>query len=280
MSVPSVIDAHHHLWRYSPEDYGWISPEMQVLRRDFLPTDLASAMQAAGVAGSVAVQARQSVEETVWLLELAAANPTMLGVVGWAPLTSPDLPRVLRSFAGKEKLKALRHVIQDEPDDNYILRADFNAGIAQLSDAGLAYDILIHARHLPQATEFVSGHPGQTFILDHCAKPDIRDGKLDPWRENLHRLAEHPNVSCKLSGLVTEADWAAWTEEQITPVLDEAFNAFGAERLLAGSDWPVCLLASSYTRWWQTLFGWASKLAPEQQALVLGENARRVYRLG
>ena len=266
-----VIDAHHHLWRYTPGEYGWISPEMQVLRRNFLPADLIPAMQEAGTFGE---------DGTIQgLLELAAATPTMLGVVGWAPLTSPDLPQVLRGFAGKEKLKGLRHVIQDEPDDNYILRADFNVGVAQLADAGLAYDILIHARHLPQASEFVSRHPRQSFILDHCAKPDVRAGRLDPWRDNLDRLAEHPNVCCKLSGLVTEADWAAWTEEEITPVLDHALGAFGAERLMAGSDWPVCLLASSYKRWWQTLFGWAGSLAPEQQALVLGGNARRVYRL-
>ena len=207
----------------------------------------------AGVDGSVVVQARQSVEETRWLLEVAAEDEAIRGVVGWLPLASAELPALLREFAGGGKLKGVRHVVQDEPDDDFILRDDFNRGVAALLDTGLVYDILIYERHLPQAAGFVERHPKQVCVLDHLAKPRIKERILEPWRENLSRLAEHDNVFCKLSGLVTEADWGAWTLDGLRPYLDAALEAFGAERLMAGSDWPVCLLASGYGQWWGAL---------------------------
>lgn len=274
-----MIDAHHHLWRFTPEEYGWISQDMRPLRRDFLPPDLGSVLGVSGIVGAVVMQARQTVEETEWLLDLADGSIEMLGVVGWAPLATDELLPALARWRNRPKLKGVRHVIQDEPDDRFILSPAFNRGIAQLLDTGLVYDILIHARHLPQTVEFVQQHPQQVFVLDHMAKPPVRKQQLEPWREGLLRLAEQRNVFCKISGLVTEADWYDWSPRQLQPYLDTALEAFGAERLLAGSDWPVCLLASSHTRWWGLLEHWTSTLRPEQREQVLGENARRVYQL-
>jgi L-fuconolactonase len=278
--MTETIDAHHHLWRYSAEDYGWISPEMEVLRQDFVAHDLDRELQEADVDGSVVVQARQSVEETRWLLELAAEDEAIRGVVGWLPLVSAELPAMLREFADCGKLKGVRHVVQDEADDDFILREDFNRGFAALLDTGLVYDILIHERHLPQAAKFVERHPEQVFVLDHLAKPRIKERVLEPWRENLMRLAEHDNVFCKLSGLVTEADWDAWSLDDLRSYMDAALEAFGAERLMAGSDWPVCLLASGYGRWWGALREWAADMGEGDREQIFGLTAKRVYRLG
>jgi len=278
--MAETIDAHHHLWRYSTEDYGWISPEMDVLRRDFVARDLDRELHDAGVDGSVVVQARQSVEETRWLLKVAGEDEAIRGVVGWLPLVSTELPMMLRAFADCGKLKGIRHVVQDEPDNDFILRDDFNRGVATLLETGLVYDILIHERHLPQAAKFVERHPKQVFVLDHVAKPRIKDRLLEPWRENLMRLAEHDNVFCKLSGLVTEADWSAWTLDDLRPYLDVALEAFSGERLMAGSDWPVCLLASGYGRWWDALRQWAVRLDEGEREQIFGATAKRVYRLG
>ncbi len=274
-----TVDAHHHLWRYSEEEYGWISEEMSVLRRDFLPVDLGQAMRSAGVDGAVAVQARQSVAETDWLLQLAEQDERMLGVVGWLPLQDDGFAELLERYRGHGKLKGLRHVVQDEPDD-FILGAAFNRGVRAMRGTGLVYDILIHERHLPQAARFVGMHPEQVFVLDHLAKPRIREGELEPWRANLKRLAAAGYVSCKLSGMVTEADWERWTLEDLRPYLDAALEAFGAERLMAGSDWPVCLLASEYERWWEALRTWAAPLGEAERAAIFGGTAKRVYRLG
>lgn len=277
--MAETIDAHHHLWRYTSEAYGWISPQMEVLRRDFVAHDLDRELRAAGVNGSVVVQARQSVEETRWLLDVAAEDEAIRGVVGWLPLVSAELPAMLREFADRDKLKGVRHVVQDEPDDDFILREDFNRGVAALLDTGLVYDILVHERHLPQATRFVERHPQQMFVLDHLAKPRIRERVLEPWRENLMRLAEHKNVFCKLSGLVTEADWSAWTLDDLRPYMDAALEAFGAERLIAGSDWPVCLLASGYGRWWEALREWAAGIDEGEREQIFGLTAKRIYQL-
>lgn len=273
------IDAHHHLWRYSHEEYGWIASGMNVLRRDFLPEDLDDELRAAGIDGSIAVQARQSVEETRWLLELAEQRETIRGVVGWLPLTSPDVGPLLKEFGTHRKLKGVRHVLQDEPDDRFMLREDFNAGVESLLEAGLVYDILIHERQLPEAIELVKRHPGQIFVLDHLAKPLIRERTLEPWRTNLKRLADSGDVFCKLSGLVTEADWATWTLDDLRPYMDAAMEAFGAERLMAGSDWPVCLLASGYARWWSAIEEWMRDMSSGAQEQIMGVTAQRVYRL-
>ena len=274
-----VIDAHHHLWDYSPQEYGWISEKMSVLRRDFTPADLRREIAAAGVDGVVSVQARQTVEETDWLLELAAANDFIRGVVGWVPLVSPDVARDLERFASHPKLKAVRHVLQDEPDDDYALRDDFNRGVGELRQFNLRYDILIFERHLPQAILCVDRHPNQVFVLDHVAKPRIKDGVIDPWRQNMRELARRENVYCKISGMTTEADWQQWTPGQLRPYFDVVLDAFGPNRLMFGSDWPVCLVASDYRRWFRTARDFAAGLTETERACLFGGTATEAYGL-
>jgi L-fuconolactonase len=273
------IDAHQHFWRYDPIEYGWISESMPAIRRDFLPQDLAPLIRDAGIDGVIAVQARQSLEETRWLLELARESDFIRAVVGWAPLQAMDAARQLEAWADEPKLKGIRHIVQDEPDANFILRDDFNRGVAALADFGLAYDILIYERHLPQAVAFVDRHPEQVFVLDHLAKPRAKENELEPWRANIRRLAQRPNVYCKLSGLVTEADWQNWTDSQLEPYVEIALEAFGPRRLMFGSDWPVCLLAASYRRWYDLVAAFCDRLTPSEQARILGETAAEAYRL-
>ena len=273
------IDAHHHFWHYDPAEYGWIGDEMAAIRRDFLPADLKREIDAAGVDGVVSVQARQTVEETEWLLGMAGQNPFIRGVVGWVPLVSPQAGGELERFAADANLKALRHVLHDEPDDNYMLRDDFNAGVALLKDFNLAYDILIFERHLPQTIEFVDGHPEQVFIVDHIAKPRISRNEVSPWRENIQELAKRRNVYCKISGLVTEADWKAWTAKQLKVYVDVVLSAFGPERTMFGSDWPVCLVACKYARWHGIVSGFVSSLSRDEQERILGGTAIEAYNL-
>lgn len=273
------IDAHHHLWRYSSDEYGWIGDSMQALQRDFLPADLKAEMQAAEIDEAVAVQARQTIEETQWLLHLAEKNLFLAGVIGWAPIANPDFPRILESLCANPKLKGLRHVLQEEPDDRFALRPDFDRGLRLLKPAGLVYDILIYAHQLPAAVELVDRHPNQPFVLDHLAKPKIAARELSPWREHLRELAKRPNVMCKLSGMATEADWQLWSGNDLDPYLNTALECFGPQRLLAGSDWPVCTVATSYARWWQTLRAWLSTLSANEQESILAGNAARIYRL-
>lgn len=273
-----VIDAHHHFWHYDPVAYDWIDDRMQAIRRDFLPGDLQAAMAGAGVDGVVSVQARQTLAETEWLLQLADAHPFIRGVVGWVDLRSPALERELARLAPRSKLKAVRHVVQAEPDD-FLLRPDFNRGIGCLRRFGLAYDLLVFARHLPQVIRFVDAHPDQVFVLDHLAKPPIRSGELAAWRRDLHELARRPQVYCKLSGLVTEADYATWTEAQLRPCFDTALAAFGPRRLMFGSDWPVCLVACDYARWRHMVASWLDELTESERRRILGGTAVEAYRL-
>jgi L-fuconolactonase len=273
------IDSHHHLWKYSAEEYGWIDDAMDVLKRDFLPHDLIATMREAGIDGTVAVQARQTVEETRWLLDLADGCNAIRGVVGWAPIAESDLESVLEELRSHKKLCGLRHVLQAEPDESYMLRPEFDAGIRMLRQYGLVYDILIYERQLPQATELVSRHPEQVFVLDHIAKPLIRDGVVKPWAERIREMAKRENVWCKVSGLVTEADWAAWTPELLKPYLDAVVEAFGPQRLMAGSDWPVCLVASGYGRWFEVLNEYFAGFSAAEREAIFGETAVQVYKL-
>jgi L-fuconolactonase len=273
------IDAHHHYWHYTPEEYGWIDDSMQRIRRDFLPADLAATIAPVGFEGVVTVQARQTLEETEWLLSLAAGHDFMRGVVGWVPLVDPQIRSHLERYAANPKLKAVRHVVQGEPDDQFILRADFNAGIATLRDFGLIYDILIFERHLPQTIQFVDCHPQQVFVLDHIAKPRIKENLLEPWRTNLRTVAQRENVYCKFSGLVTEADFTTWTPEQLRPYWETVLDAFGPDRLMFGSDWPVCLVASEYAQWFATVSDFACELSLTERDRFFGETATEAYRL-
>lgn len=274
-----VIDSHQHFWHYTPAEYDWISAEMAVIRRDFLPEHLLAEMRAAGVDGAVSVQARQTLAETEWLLDLARRYEPLRGVVGWVPLCDPQVEAVLERLTVTPALRGVRHVVQGEPDDEFLLRPDFNRGIATLRRFDLAYDILILERHLPATLRFVDRHPEQRFVVDHIAKPRIRAGQLEPWASRLRDLARRPHVCCKLSGVVTEADPHAWTVAQIQPYLDTVLAAFGSERVLFGSDWPVCLVGCSYGRWSQIVRHAIGEFSAAEQAAVLGGNACRAYRL-
>jgi L-fuconolactonase len=273
------IDAHHHFWKYNPDEYGWIGESMSVIRRDFLPEDFRKIIGEAGIQGTVAVQARQTLEETSWLLELAGRHEFMRGVVGWVPLVDRSVGRHLEQFAQHPKFKGVRHVLHDEADDFYILREDFNRGIGKLKSFGLVYDILVFERHLPQTIRFVDRHPDQVFVIDHIAKPRIRERVLSPWRENITELARRANVYCKVSGMVTEADWRQWTEGDLQPYFDTVLSAFGPKRVIFGSDWPVILLASPYKRWVDVVLRTIAGLSPSERDFILGGTAVEAYRL-
>ncbi len=273
------IDAHQHFWMYDEREYGWIDDFMASLRRDFLPGDLKPELERSGFQGCVAVQARQTMEETRWLLELAERDAFILGVVGWVDLRSPQLRKGLEALAGNSKLVGVRHIVQSEPDDRFLLQADFLRGIAMLEVFGLSYDILIYPRHLPVAAEFVKRFPEQRFVLDHMAKPAIRSGELEPWARGIRELAKSANVYCKISGMVTEADWKNWKPEQLRPYLDVAFESFGSERLMIGSDWPVCTVAASYSRVMGVVKEYLEQYSSEGREGILGGNAQRFWKL-
>lgn len=277
--MPDKIDVHHHFWKYDPVEYDWITDDMKVIRRSFLPADLDTEIKRSGIDGVISVQARQTVGETKWLLDLAQQHEFIRGVVGWVPLTDPKVHTVLDQFTGNKRLKAVRHVIQGEPDEHYILRDDFNAGIRVLQHYGLAYDVLVFERHLPQTIQFVDRHPNQVFIVDHLAKPRVRDGAISPWRENIRELAKRSHVYCKISGLVTEADYQKWTEDALKPYIESVLEAFGPQRVMFGSDWPVCLVACQYAQWVEIVKRAIDSLSPDEQARVMGGTAIEAYRL-
>jgi len=273
------IDAHQHFWMYNQHEYGWIDDSMESLRRNFLPNDLKPELDHNGIQGCVTVQARQTLEETRWLLDLAEHSKFILGVVGWVDLQSAEVNSQLKAFARNPKLVGVRHIVQSEPDDRFLLRPEFLRGIAALEEFDLAYDILIYPKHLRVAAEFAHKFPRQRFVLDHLAKPPIKDRQIDSWESGIGELAALPNVYCKLSGLVTEADWHHWKPEDLTPYLDVAFEAFGAERLMFGSDWPVCLAAAPYSRVFSTVKNYLARQAVNVRDAVLGGNAQRFWKL-
>ncbi len=252
---------------------------MAVLRRDFLPADLERVLAGAEIDGAVAVQARQTLEETDWLLSLADGSALLRGVVGWAPIASEKFPEQLERLKSTKKLKGLRHVIQGEPDDDYINRPDFNRGIGMLAGSSLVYDILIFEKHLAATIQFVDRHPNQVFVLDHAAKPRIREKLIEPWKQNISELARRPNVYCKMSGLVTEADWSSWSEADLRPYVDVVLDAFTPSRLMFGSDWPVCLVATAYQRWFESCSRLIGQLSTTEKNRIVGTTAIEVYHL-
>jgi len=276
--TPERIDAHHHLWHYRASEFGWIGEEMATLRRDFLVDDLRRAAQLAGISGTVVVQARESLDETRWLLECARSSPIVCGVVGWAPLSSEKLPEILGGVDHADKLVGFREIVQGKPN-GYLDQPDFNRGIRELTALGLTYDILIYEHQLVEAARFVDRHPRQRFVLDHAAKPKIAIQEVEPWRRHCHELAQRPNVACKLSGLVTEAHWKHWTRETLEPYIDVCVEAFGPQRLLAGSDWPVCLLACGYSQWWKLLEDYFAGFSDDEVRMIFGGNAKSFYQL-
>lgn len=271
------IDSHQHFWRYSPTEHTWMSDAMSAIRRDFLPEDLRPLLAGLHFDGCIAVQARQSLEETRWLLELAVTFPFIKGVVGWVDLRSPELPAQLEQFASHPKFVGVRHVVQDEPDDAFMLRPEFRRGIAQLRQFNLTYDLLLFPRHIPVAVRLVEEFPDQPFVLDHIAKPLIAQGVISAWRQDMQRLARFPNVHCKLSGMVTEAKWQQWQPADFRPYLDTVVEAFGPGRLMIGSDWPVCILSSEYAATMQLTLDYLQQFSGEDQASILGDNCARVY---
>jgi L-fuconolactonase len=274
------IDSHHHFWQYSPEQYPWISEPMKLLRRDFLPSHLLTETQSTHVNGVISVQARQSVEETSWLLALANSQDWILGVVGWLPLSSPSVRETMAIFRHEAKLCGLRHVVQDEHDDGFLARTEFNEGIQAMKEFGWTYDLLIYARQLPFAIPFVDRHPDQVFVLDHIAKPTIQSDVYDAaWDHDLRQLAKRPNVYCKFSGVATEVRNEGWSLAQLQRYWDTAIEAFGSERLMFGTDWPVCLLKASYAEWVAAVSELASKLSETEQVKFWSQNAIRAYQL-
>jgi L-fuconolactonase len=273
------IDSHQHFWRYDPARHGWIDESMGVLKRDFLPEQLASELDGNGMDASIAVQADQSEQETLFLLNLAKRSRRIAGVVGWVDLVSPRLDDRLKFFSQFEKLRGVRHVAQSEPDDRFLVRSDFTRGISRLQEFGFTYDILIYPKHLPAAIELVAKFPQQRFVLDHLAKPEIKTKNIAAWATLMGSMGRNPNVYCKLSGLVTEADWRRWTPADFDPYLDVVFDAFGEDRLMFGSDWPVCLLAASYKQVKDIIANYVERKAPKAKEKIFGANAVRFYDL-
>jgi len=274
------IDSHQHYWHFNTADYGWMGENMSVIKRDFLPTDLLPELKSIDFDGSVVVQARQSLEETNWLLQLADEHPHIKGVVGWLDLQSEQAEEQIAAFAKHPKAVGVRHVIHDEEDIDFMLRPAFIRGVQLLEKYDLAYDILIFPTHLANTIEFVKQFSDkQTFVIDHIAKPLIKDGVVSPWKEDIAALAKFPNVYCKVSGMVTEADWNTWKPENIRPYLDVIMEAFGPERILIGSDWPVCLVAGKYSEVMQVVIDYISTFTEKEKALMLGENAVKAYKI-
>jgi L-fuconolactonase len=273
-----IVDSHQHFWRFDPIRDAWITDAMAVLRRDYLPEDLAPELARNSVDATVAVQGDQSEEETRFLLDLASRHDSIAGVVGWVDLRAADVPRRLEYFSQFEKLSGFRHIVQAEADD-FLQREDFQRGVARLGEFGFTYDILIYERQLAAAVEFAGRFPDQPFVIDHIAKPDHTANTIDRWERHMRSLAQHPHMMCKLSGLITEADWKRWSAAQFAPYLEIAFDAFGPDRLMFGSDWPVCLLAGSYTQVRTLVADFLRARPADVLAGVFGENAARFYNL-
>jgi len=272
------IDAHQHFWKFDPVRDSWIDHTMQKIQKDFLPEDLLWLLTENNFEGCVAVQASQSEEETKFLVELAKNNDFIKGVVGWADLCSKNIAERLGYFSIQEKIKGFRHVVQGEPDD-FMLRKDFRNGIAALKQYNYTYDILIFHRQLPATINLIQTFPDQAFVIDHIAKPDIKSGDILSWKKGIEEIAKHENVLCKISGMVTEADWNLWKADDLKPYLDVVFDNFSIDKLMFGSDWPVCNVAADYTTVVKTLENYISHFSIEDQNKIWYQNAKLFYKL-
>jgi L-fuconolactonase len=271
-----TIDTHQHFWRYDAQQYGWIKPGMDVLMQDYLPVDLQPLLHATGVEGTILVQARPSLAETEWLLALAAETPFVKGVVGWADLRDPALFDQLEKLTVGSKLAGIRYSLASLPAD-FMLSPEFMGGLDVLHNFGLVFDLHIRPQHLQAAFQVARRFPSQRFVVDHLATPPIKQGALEPWAAGMRQLAQAHNVFCKLSGMVTEADWTAWQAADMQPYLDVVFEAFGPSRLMFGSDWPVCTLAAPYERVLAVVSDYILRCSRSEQKLIMSENARQVY---
>lgn len=272
------IDTHQHFWKYDPKIHPWIQPRSEVAR-DFTPEDLRPVLAKAGVAATLVVESWSSTQETDRLLRIAKDHSWVVGVVGWLPLVEATISELVARYAANPKMRGVRHAVVAEPDPKFLQRPDFNRGVRALTGAGLSYDLLVVPRNLPAALPFVDAHPNQRFVLDHLAKPLVRDGQLEPWRKHFTELAKRPNVYCKLSGLVNEANHTSWTPKQLQPYLEVALEAFTPHRLMFGSDWPMCLMASSYQRWTETLANALRALSASERSRIWAGTAREAYQL-
>ena len=273
------IDSHHHFWKYDPHTYSWMDEKMEVLKIDYQPADLKKEIAEAGIDGVVSVQADQSLRETDDLLEHARTNDFILGVVGWFPLADTNVRDLFDKYSNNQLLKGVRHVVQDEPDDNFILDDQFNRGVSLLKDYNWVYDILIYERQLGPSIQFVDRHPEQIFVLDHIAKPRIGDSAMEPWKAQMYEISKRENVSCKLSGIATEAKWNEWKKEDLIPYMEIALDAFGPSRVMFGSDWPVAKLAVEYGPWVEICRDFISNLSDNEKSLIEGRVALEVYGL-
>ena len=271
------IDSHQHFWRYDAARDAWITDSMAILKRDFVPEHLAAELTVNGIDASIAVQADQSENETTFLLGLAENHKRIVGVVGWVDFLSPRVAERLEYFSHFSKLRGLRHIAQSERDDRFLAREQFVKGVAQLRAFGFTYDILIYPKQLPAAIDLVTHLPDQRFVVDHLAKPEIKSGKTSPWAAQMKEIAQNKNVFCKISGLVTEADWKRWKADDFKPYLDVAFSAFGVDRLMFGSDWPVCLLAATYRQVKQLIENYVKHFSQSDQDKIFGGNAAHFY---
>jgi len=273
------IDAHQHFWQHDAERYGWISEEMRRIRRDFMPEDLQPILTANGMDGAVLVQVHQEEAENDFFLSLAAQNDFIKGIVGWVDFQADDIAERLDYWSSFPKLKGFRHIVQAEADEDFLLRKNFRRGIEALSKTRFAYDILVFHRQLPAVVKFVQGYPNQRFVLDHLGKPDIKNGLLEPWATHIRVLGKFENVCCKISGMVTEADWQNWSPEDFKPYLDTVTEAFGTKRLMFGSDWPVCLVAGEYEEVKSLAANYFTSFSETEKAAIFGGNAARFYQI-
>ena len=273
------IDSHHHFWKYDPHTYSWMNEKMEVLKVDYQPIDLRKEIEEAGIDGVVSVQADQSLRETDDLLEHAKTNDFILGVVGWFPLADSNVKDLFDKYSNNQLLKGIRHVIQDEPDDNFILDDQFNRGVSLIKDYNWVYDILIYERQLGPSIQFVDRHPEQIFVLDHIAKPRIGESVIEPWKAQMYEMSKRENVSCKLSGIATEAKWNEWKKEDLIPYMEIALDAFGPGRVMFGSDWPVAKLAVEYGPWVEICRDFISSLSDNEKSLIEGRVALEIYGL-
>ncbi|MDG2014240.1 MAG: amidohydrolase family protein [Pirellulaceae bacterium] len=277
-----IIDSHQHFWDRSDTrfDNAWQDGQgLQKICRSFLPGDLQPCIQTAGVDATVFVQTQHNLEENRWALSLAKQHDFIAGIVGWVDLTSPACGDQLAEFRGQPKFVGIRHVVQDEPDEDFIIREDVFRGLAELERQKLPFDLLFYERHLKHAATVASHFPNLPLVINHLAKPNIKQGSFEEWKKQLQAAAEHENVFCKLSGMVTEADWQDWRVEQLRPYAETAIECFGPERLMYGSDWPVCNLAADYSEVFAAARQLIASLSQHEQAMILGETARRFYQL-
>jgi L-fuconolactonase len=273
------IDSHQHFWQYNPAAHTWMTDAMNVLKKDYMPNDLAPLLRQIHFDGCIAVQASQSLEETIWLLKLAAENDFIKGVVGWVDLRSPGIHETLLGFSNHKKLVGVRHVVHDEPDDHFMLQPAFQNGIAALQEFNLTYDLLLFPKHIPVALQLVKKFPDQPFVVDHIAKPLINKREFNPWKEDLKELAKYPNVYCKLSGMVTEAKWNDWQEDDFKQYMDIVTESFGTNRIMIGSDWPVCTLSGTYSSTMNIVIKYGNQFSKEISDAIFGGTCINFYKI-